>query len=135
MNIPIDIAGSFLALLTITYCVLKFVRLQFNLSHPNYLNHPSHLSHPIHLTHLSHSSHPIHLTHFSQFSYPSHLTHLSYPIHPSHLTHLTQSNFFARFVTLSPRCILSPHIIDNYATLCNITCQLNYRRKNGRPRR
>ena len=49
----------------------------------------------------------------------------------------TQSNFFsalwkmfanlARFVKLSPTCNLSPHIIHNYATLCNIICQLNYR--------
>ena len=29
----------------------------------------------------------------------------------------TFSPFFASFVTLSPRCDLSPHIIDNYATL------------------
>ena len=45
------------------------------------------------------------------------------------------SPFFARFVTLSPTCSLSSHIIHNYATLCNIICQLNYRRKNGRSRR
>ena len=47
----------------------------------------------------------------------------------------TFSPFFASFVTLSPRCNLSPNIIDNYATLCNIICQLNYRRKNGCSRR
>ena len=47
----------------------------------------------------------------------------------------TFSPFYARFVTLSPTCSLSPHIIKNYATLCNIICQLNYRRKNGRLRR
>ena len=47
----------------------------------------------------------------------------------------TFSPVFASFVTLSPRCSLSPHIIDNYATLCNIICQLNYRRKNGCSRR
>ena len=41
----------------------------------------------------------------------------------------TFSPFFASFVTLSPHCNLSPHIIDNYATLCNIICQLNYRQK------
>ena len=36
------------------------------------------------------------------------------------------SPFIARFVTLSPTCNCIPHIIHNYATLCNIICQLNY---------
>ena len=50
-------------------------------------------------------------------------------------SYATFSPFFARFVTLLPRCNLSLHIIDNYAILCNILCQLNYHRKNGRSRR
>ena len=39
------------------------------------------------------------------------------------------SSFFACFVTLSLTCSLSPHIIHNYATLCNTISQLNYCRK------